>query len=118
MTCCLYRTLPPDFVCNYIWKKSISPFNCLESIFRLPDASASILIVAFSFSIEAVVSCADAAFSCEIADSFEITATTCVSERLHEPALPRITSVHSRDTVMPSLTSAKRCLVALMLMIH
>ena len=62
--------------------------------------------------MEAVVSCADAAFSSEIADRFEITSITLVRALLQESAQTRIFSVPSLDTSIPVLTSPNFILVS------
>ncbi len=99
----------------YILKNFISELSFSDIFIKSLAVVESILIVAVSSCIEAVVSSADAAFCSEIAERLAITSLTCCLASSQEPTLTSIAAVSCLDTLMPSLTSTKLSLVALSL---
>ena len=93
-------------------KNFTSLLSCSDTVIRPFAVSASILMVAVSSCIDAVVCWAEAAFSSEIADRLETTSLICFLASSQEPALFSITAVSFLDTAIPSLTSIKLFFVA------
>ena len=98
--------------CYLTLKNFTSLLSCSDTVIRPFAVSASMLIVAVSSCIDAVVCWADAAFSSEMADRLETTSLICFLASSHEPALFLIPAVSFLDTAIPSLTSIKLFFVA------